>query len=490
MKKILRSFALSLLASLSVSIVAAQGKIQKLPLGDPTAWQIYNRELQTTTKDSVALQAGPGDGMYIWKNACQPSAIEFDVRGDNFMNQSFVGFAFNIQDNKQYEVIYLRPFNFFNPDTVRRWRAVQYVYMPDHPWEKLRAETPGKYENRIVQPPNPDKWFHVKITIQHPVIKVYVNRKAEPSLVVNSLAPNTPGKIGLWVGNMARGSFSNVVVLHGAASTSKSPAAGKPVASTTATAPYGNNPAAGKYLTIGDTKLYYETYGKGSPVLLLHGGVYGYIDEFQPLIDSLRQKHQVICLATRGHGKSDIGHAPYSWLQRAEDAYTLIKVVTRQKVTVIGFSDGGAAAFKLAVLHPEVVGKLVAIGFGDAPKGRFQPPLAYSPEMLLGQAKQLFESRLALMPEPQRWAESLNWLNALYNEDLLSTETFSRVKCPTLVMTGDKDVYHAVDQVKIAADAIPGSQLAVIPACGHVVINCNFPLVWQHVAGFLSGKAG
>lgn len=478
MKKMIRLLGLLVLSNCFASTTSAQGKIQKLPMGDPTAWQIYNREIQTVSKDSVSLKAAPLDGLYTWKQGnIQPAVIEFDVRGDDAMNQSFVGFAFNIQDEKHYEAIYLRPFNFFNPDTVRRWRAVQYVYMPDQPWEKLRAETPGKYENRIVQPPHPDKWFHVKITLQHPVIKVYINRQAEPSLVVNSLAPNTPGRVGLWVGNMSRGSFANVVITTATNSTA-------------AAIPYGNNPAAGKYLGVGNAKLYYETYGKGAPVVLLHGGVYGYIDEFQPLIDNLRKDHQVICLATRGHGKSDIGHEPYSWQQRADDAYALIRKLTKSKVTVIGFSDGGAAAFKLAAIHPEVVGKLVAIGFGDAPKGRFQPPLNYSPEMLMGQAKQLFESRLALMPEPARWGESLNWLNALYNNDPLSTETFSSIQCPTLVMTGDQDVYHSVEKVKIAAAAIPGSTLALIPDCGHVVINCNFPLVWQQIAAFLVRNNG
>lgn len=481
MKKIVRSLSLFLLSGLSVGIASAQGKIQKLPMDKPTGWQIYNREAATVSKDSVSLKAGPADGLYTWKDDFQPSVIEFDVRGDNFMNQSFVGFAFNIQDEKHYEAIYLRPFNFFNPDTVRRWRAIQYVYMPDYPWEKLRAESPGKYENRLVQPPHPDKWFHVKITIRHPEIKVYINRQAQPSLVVNSLAPNKPGKVALWVGNMSRGSFANVVI----ASQTTSAAVTQPAAAT----PYGNNPAAGQYLTVGDTRLYYETYGKGSPVLLLHGGVYGYIDEFQPLIDSLRKKHRVICLATRGHGKSDIGHTPYTWQQRAEDAYAVIRKFTNGKVAVIGFSDGGGAAFKLAAIHPEVVGRLVTIGFGDAPLGRYQPPLAYSPGMLLGQAKSLFESRLALMPEPQRWAESLNWLNDLHNKDLISTETFTKVKCPTLLMTGDKDEYHSVSKVKVAADAIPGSTMAVIPACGHVVINCNFPLVWQYIAAFLAGRS-
>src|SRR6188472_4466790 len=74
--------------------------------------------------------------------------------------------------------------------------------------------------------------------------------------------------------------------------------------------PYGNNPSAGKYYKLKDgTKIYYEVYGKGKPFVLLHGGVYGYIDEFEPFIGKLAEHYQVICIATRGHGKSEIGQA-------------------------------------------------------------------------------------------------------------------------------------------------------------------------------------
>src|ERR1043165_2247513 len=66
--------------------------------------------------------------------------------------------------------------------------------------------------------------------------------------------------------------------------------------------PYGNNPAAGRYVDVGDAKIYYEVYGKGHPIVLLHGGVYGYIDEFSPFIPKLvAADFKVICIGTRGH---------------------------------------------------------------------------------------------------------------------------------------------------------------------------------------------
>src|SRR5688500_16639167 len=125
--------------------------------------------------------------------------------------------------------------------------------------------------------------------------------------------------------------------------------------------PYGNNPGAGKYFNVGDAKIYYEIYGKGKPFVLLHGGVYGYIDEFEPFIKKLSESYQVICIATRGHGKSEIGKKDFTWEQRADDAFQVIRSITKDSVLLLGFSDGGYSAYKLAALHPSLVKRMIVI---------------------------------------------------------------------------------------------------------------------------------
>lgn len=82
--------------------------------------------------------------------------------------------------------------------------------------------------------------------------------------------------------------------------------------------PYGNNPAAGKYVNVGDANIYYEEYGTGKAVILLHGGIFGYIDEFAELIPVLSKQYHVIAIATRGHGKSGLAAGRYhiNYLQK------------------------------------------------------------------------------------------------------------------------------------------------------------------------------
>jgi len=252
--------------------------------------------------------------------------------------------------------------------------------------------------------------------------------------------------------------------------------------------PYGNNPAAGHYFSVGDAKLYYEVYGQGKPLVMMHGGVYGYIDEFGSFISKLAENYQVICIGTRGHGKSEIGHTQFSYQQRAEDVYKVVRSITKDSVIVLGFSDGAFGSLKLAALHPELVKKLIAIGAGDYPKDRKTEKYNYTPEGLMKSDSAFFAGRVALMPEPKRWKECLTMLNKMYNEDFVSTETFSAIKCPTLIMNGDRDGDNSIDAVVKCAKAIKGSQLAIIAGCWHVVFFCNFPAVWAAIDPFLKNQ--
>ncbi len=252
---------------------------------------------------------------------------------------------------------------------------------------------------------------------------------------------------------------------------------------------YGYNKDTGKYFDVGNnTNLYYEIYGEGAPLLILHGGVFGYIDEFEYLIPKLVDKYQVICLATRGHVKSDIGTEPYTYEQRANDAYKLIQLLNLEKVTVIGFSDGGFAAYKLAAIYPDVVEKIVVMGAGDDPPKDEPGTSSYSADSLMKNYGDYFKKRVANMPEPDRWNESLNMLNDLYNNSFVSEETFKMIKCPVLVMSGDGDEFSNPEECISAHRYLANSSLSIIPGCGHVILYCNFPAVWESMKIFLGFK--
>jgi len=207
MKKLLTVFFLLL-----VQIAFGQSKALKADMKNRALWIIYDKPTPIW-KDTILLNRTEADGIMMLKDfEMANGTIEFDIKGENLLQQSFVGIAFNVQDGKTYEHVYFRPFNFMNADTARRSRAVQYASLPDSPWFKLREAFPGKYENKVNPVPDPNGWFHARVVIERPFISVYVNNHSEPSLVVESLAPGRKGKVGLWTGPSTRGNFTNLVI--------------------------------------------------------------------------------------------------------------------------------------------------------------------------------------------------------------------------------------------------------------------------------------
>jgi hypothetical protein len=191
-------------------------QISKPDLTNVDSWRAVNRKptiIKDGSRTAVQLNAVPGDGLLILEgSAFTTGVIEFDVKGKNVPQQSFVGFAFHIRDEKTYDAIYFRPFNFMNADTTRRSRSVQYISHPQYTWDKLRADHPGKYENKVNPVPKPDDWFHVKIVVEGNSITVFVDNSSQPSLSVQPIGNLSEGKLGFWVGNNSDGTFANLVI--------------------------------------------------------------------------------------------------------------------------------------------------------------------------------------------------------------------------------------------------------------------------------------
>ena len=133
--------------------------------------------------------------------------------------------------------------------------------------------------------------------------------------------------------------------------------------------PYGANNEFGNYVQANDASIYYEVYGNGQPIVLLHGGLFGSIMEYADLIDKLKHHFKVIAISTRGHGKSTLGREPLTLEQRARDVLAVINQVTKDSVILIGFSDGGYTAYTFGAKYPEKVKKMVVIGAGELKPG-------------------------------------------------------------------------------------------------------------------------
>lgn len=242
------------------------------------------------------------------------------------------------------------------------------------------------------------------------------------------------------------------------------------------TIPYGNNPKAGKYVKVEDAKLYYEVYGAGRPLLLLHGDTFGYIAEFEQYIPLLARHFKVIAPGMRGHGKSELGTKKYSYKLFAEDALAVLRQEKIDSVTIVGFSAGAITAYYLAAYHPEQVKKVVAMaGALDSTAYRKevwqQFKTRYTGDDFEKMLPELVKARKALMPKPNSYNELIEKLRDSWNEPVyVEKEIAAAIKCPLLTVAGDRDEYFKTESFVAIHNLIPYSQLAIIPNCNHVCL--------------------
>jgi hypothetical protein len=182
----------------------------------PSVTRTVNRShaiVQEDGRSIVRLDEKPGGGSaFVQEAPFTEGTIELDVRGEDVQQQSFPGVAFGVQNDSTYEAVYLRPFNFRTADTARQKRAVQYIAPPGWDWPRLREESPGKYEHRVLPVPDPTSWVRLRLVITRTQVSVYANGGAEPDLVVSRLGAVKAGPVALWVGNNSRGDFANLTI--------------------------------------------------------------------------------------------------------------------------------------------------------------------------------------------------------------------------------------------------------------------------------------
>jgi hypothetical protein len=167
--------------------------------------------------DQGAAEVDDASGLVIPGSSFQDGTIEVDLTGDTAPNapdgfRGFVGISFRVSpDGSHFERFYLRPKNGRSNDQLQRNHSVQYVSEPGFPWQKLRNESPGKYESYVDLVPG--EWTHVRITVAGTTARLYVNGSEQPTLIVNDLKQSPArGAIALWTGPGSIAHFSGLRV--------------------------------------------------------------------------------------------------------------------------------------------------------------------------------------------------------------------------------------------------------------------------------------
>ncbi|UUW07196.1 hypothetical protein NLG42_13895 [Flavobacterium plurextorum] len=173
-----------------------------------------NREVKIVSSDSGAylkIAQSKKEGL-VWLpfKDFKNGTIEIQMRGKDVFQRSFIGIAFHRADDSTYDAVYCRPFNFSAKDSIRRIHAVQYISHPDFTWDRLRKQSNAVFEKEIINPPDPNGWFTMKLVIEGATVKAFINNAAQPSLTVQKLSSASQGKIGLFTADSSGGDFKTI----------------------------------------------------------------------------------------------------------------------------------------------------------------------------------------------------------------------------------------------------------------------------------------
>lgn len=203
------------LITFSIVVLTFLGCSKKIIPFSKDNLEVVNRDITSINDatNTLILNNQKSIGVAIFKNIkFSKGIIEIDLKGENKPQGSFVGVAFNIQNDSTYEAIYFRPFNFQSDKKIRREHSIQYIYKPKFEWRFLRKNYTGQYEAEYPRQPSPDDWFSVKIKIDENRVYVYDVETNTELLSVKRLTKQLSNKLGLWTGYNSKGAFRNLKI--------------------------------------------------------------------------------------------------------------------------------------------------------------------------------------------------------------------------------------------------------------------------------------
>ncbi len=235
---------------------------------------------------------------------------------------------------------------------------------------------------------------------------------------------------------------------------------------------YGNNPEAGHFAQVNGIQLYYETYGSGEPLIMLHGNG-GSINAFYKQIPFFEKYYQVIAIDSRLQGKSGGSPDSISYELMASDFCALMDFLQIKSANVLGWSDGGIDGILMAMNCPKKVRKLAFSGANTVP----------DTTALTNADLQGMKNFVANPGNASKTALALTQM--MIDQPNIPFGDLKQIHCPTLVMAGDHDMIKAEHTLKIY-QSIPGAQLCIFPDSHHGVCQQHPELFNETVLNFFS----
>lgn len=260
-----------------------------------------------------------------------------------------------------------------------------------------------------------------------------------------------------------------------------------------------NKPIDSGYAPVNGIKVYYEVYGEGKPIILLHGAFYTISMNWGQLIPELSKTRKVIAIEMQGHGHSPYSDRKLDIKTLASDAEGVMDYLKIDSADVAGYSMGGSVAYQFAVQSPKRLRKLVIISSTYKTDGWL--PIVntafedFKPEFFDNTPLKTTYDEVA--PDTTKWRKFLEQMIAFADVPFnVGDSNIAKIAAPVLIISGDNDGTDKLELMKtyqllgggVSADLepMPKSQLAIVPSQGHVSLMMQTETILSYLKEFLN----
>ena len=259
----------------------------------------------------------------------------------------------------------------------------------------------------------------------------------------------------------------------------------------------------GAYAQVNGLNMYYETYGEGIPLILLHGG-FETCQMWAPVIPTLSTNYQVFAPDTRGHGRTDNPSGEFSYPLMAEDFAQFIDALNLMDPLIIGYSDGGETALHMAMAYPGLarcymIGAIFNfmtdewrqmmggfLGFEGPGIVNFERVMRTNAEFVRS-----LEEKHDVFHEPGYWKSLLTQASlAWWEPPIHSPADFAKITDPALFWCGDRDVFCPPEQSLEIYRMVDNAELAIIPNADHFTMAGQFDLAAMILLNYIKRVIG
>lgn len=225
-----------------------------------------------------------------------------------------------------------------------------------------------------------------------------------------------------------------------------------------------DNAVKSGYAPVNGVKIWYAVFGRGKPVLLLHGGLAN-SNYWGRLVPALASRHRVIVMDSRGHGRSTRSSEPIGYDLMASDVLAVMDFLEVDKAALVGWSDGAIIGLDIAINHPARLTRLLAFAANSDPDG--VADIASSPvfNKYLERAKGEYQK---LSPTPKEYDTFLAQITKMWEtQPHFTADDLHRITTPTWIVDADHDEAIKRSNTLFMADQIPNSGLLIEPRVSH-----------------------